>query len=334
MVVLAITYLSVVIGELVPKRLALNNPERIAAAVAAPMRLLSTIASPVVYLLSVSTEVVLRVLGIRPSNDAPVTEEELNILLEQGTQAGVFEEAEQDMVENVFRLNDWRVSTLMTSRSEIVWLDMDDPAEEIQRQITDTSHTCFPVAQSSLDNVLGIVRAKELLASSLTSHSLNLKPLVQPPLFVPEGTAVSNLVELFKEFRTGMALVLNEYGGIEGLVTLNDVLEAIVGDLPAASELTEPQVVLREDGSWLIDGMLPIDEFKEIFRLEKLPDEERDRYQTLAGFVISQMDQVPATGQHFDWDGLRFEVVDMDGRRVDKVLIMPIESQEAFTNED
>jgi putative hemolysin len=222
---------------------------------------------------------------------------------------------------------------LMTPRPEIVWLDLDDPAEEIQRQITDTSHTCFPVAQSSLDNVLGIVRAKELLTSSLTSHSFDLKALVQPPLFVPKGTAVSNLVELFKEFRTGMALVLNEYGGIEGLVTLNDVLEAIVGDVPSASELTGPQVVPREDGSWLLDGMLPLDEFKEIFRIEKLPGEERDRYQTLGGFVMSQINQIPTAGWHFDWDGLRFEVIDMDGRRVDKVLIMPIESPEAFTTD-
>ena len=180
-VVLGITYLSVVIGELVPKRIALNNPERIAAAVAAPMRLLSTIASPAVCLLSVSTEIVLRVLGIRPSNDAPVTEEEMNILLEQGTQAGVFEEAEQDMVENVFRLNDRRVSTLMTPRPETVWLDLDDPAEEIQRQIISSSHTCFLVAQGSLDNVPGIVRAKELLASSLTSHSFDLQTLGANP---------------------------------------------------------------------------------------------------------------------------------------------------------
>lgn len=320
-VVLGVTYLSLIFGELVPKRLALHNPERIAAAVAEPMRLLSVAASPVVRLLSASTDLALRVLRFRPGPDVPVTEEEIKVLLEQGTRAGMFEEAEQDMVERVFRLGDRRVNALMTPWTEIVWLDVDDAQEEIRDAITEAAYSRFPVAQESLDNVLGIVQVKELLAQSLAGRPIDLRSALRQPLFVPETMRALKLMELFKQSGTHFALVIDEYGGIQGLVTFNDVLEAIVGDIPTADEDSEPQIVQREDGSWLIDGLLSIDEMREVFDLGTLPGEERGDYQTLGGFALMHFGHIPSVSEHFHWGGLRFEVVDMDGNRIDKVLV-------------
>jgi putative hemolysin len=323
-VVLPITYLSLIMGELVPKRLALNSPERIASAIAGPMRALARLASPVVHLLGLSTEALLRGLGIRPSAEPPVTEEEIRALIEQGTRAGMFEEAEQEMVERVFRLGDRRVSAVMTPRTEIVWLDRDASLEEIQHIITESIHSRFLVAQGSLDNVLGVVHAKELLLHFLRGQPLDLAAMLLQPLYVPESMRALEVLELFKQSATHIALVVDEYGGIQGLVTPSDILEAIVGDLPVAGEPLEPLAVQREDGSWLLDGMLPVDEFKELFHLGRLPGEDQGVYQTLAGFVIMQLGRIPAVSDHFDWGGLRIEVVDMDGNRVDKVLAQPL----------
>jgi putative hemolysin len=325
LVVLGITYFSLVIGELVPKRLALNNPERIASAFGVPMRSLSVIASPVVHLLGLSTDLVLRVLGVRPSGEPPITEEEIKVLIEQGTRAGMFDEAEQDMVERVFRLGDRRVSALMTPRTKIIWLNLEDSAEEIQAKITESIYSRFPVYQGSRDNVLGMIHVKDLFDRGLGCRPLDLQEVLQHPVFVPESMRALKVLELFKQSGTPIALVIDEYGHIQGLVTLNDVLEALVGDIPTVDELTEPQAVQREDGSWLLDGMLPVDEFKEIFAVAKLPGEETEEYQTLGGFVMLYMERIPMAGDHFAWGGLRFEVVDMDGNRVDKVLVMRTE---------
>jgi putative hemolysin len=325
LVVLGITYFSLVIGELVPKRLALNNPERIASAFGVPMRSLSVIASPVVHLLGLSTDLVLRVLGVRPSGEPPITEEEIKVLIEQGTRAGMFDEAEQDMVERVFRLGDRRVSALMTPRTKIIWLNLEDSAEEIQAKITESIYSRFPVYQGSRDNVLGMIHVKDLFDRGLGCRPLDLQEVLQHPVFVPESMRALKVLELFKQSGTPIALVIDEYGHIQGLVTLNDVLEALVGDIPTVDELTEPQAVQREDGSWLLDGMLPVDEFKEIFAVAKLPGEETEEYQTLGGFVMLYMERIPMEGDHFAWGGLRFEVVDMDGNRVDKVLVMRTE---------
>lgn len=321
---LASPYLSLIIGELVPKQLALNNAERIASAIAAPMRALSMIASPAVRLLSFSTEVVLRVLSVRPSAEPPFTEEEIKVLIGQGTEAGVFEKAEHDMVKRVFRLGDQRVDALMTPRREIVWLDLGDPPEEIRRKITESSYSRFPVGQESLDSALGVVHTKDLLVCGLAGQSLDLKATLRPPLFVPESVPASKALELFKTSRMRMALVVDEYGVIQGLITLNDLLEAIVGNIPSVDESPETPAVQRADGSWLLDGMLPVDKFKEIFGLGKLPEEERGYYQTLGGFVMMHMKHIPSPGQHFEWGGLRFEVLDMDLHRVDKVLVVPV----------
>ncbi|KAB2945629.1 MAG: putative hemolysin [Candidatus Methanoperedens nitroreducens] len=320
-VVLGITYLTLVIGELVPKRIALHNPERIACTVAAPMRMLSRIASPAVHLLSISTDTVLRVLGIRPVSEQPVTEEEINILIEQGMKAGTFEEAERDMVEHVFRLGDLRAGALMTPRTEIVWLDIDDSPEETRRRIADSGHSRFPVGQGSLDNILGIVQIKDMLGRNMEGKSPDLKASLRRPLFVPESTHALKVLELFKQSGIHISLVVDEYGSVQGLVTLKDILEEIVGDIPSVEDLEEPLAVQREDGSWLLDGMLLVDDFKEIFSIKELPGE--GIYQTLGGFVLMHMGRIPAVGNHFEWSGLRFEVVDMDKNRIDKVLVMP-----------
>ena len=212
----------------------------------------------------------------------------------------------------------------MTPRHEVAWLDIEDPPEVLKKKILDCPYSRFPVAQGSLDNVLGEVDAKDLLASSLAGEPFNLKTFIRKPLYVPEIMPALKVLEVFKQSGTQMALVLDEYGSIQGLVTLTDILEAIVGDIPSAEELAEPPVVQREDGSWLLDGMLSVDEFKELFQLEDLPGEEQGLYQTLAGFVMSQIGRIPTAADHFEWTGLRFEVLDMDGPRVDKVLVLPV----------
>lgn len=321
-VVVAITYLSLIIGELVPKRFALTHPERIAMRVAQPMKVLSKIVSPVVTLLSVSTSAVLTLLRIKHPTEPPVTEDEIKVLIEQGTTAGVFEEAEQEMVERVFKLADRRVSSLMTPRLDIVWLDVDESREAIQQKVAENHYSRFPVCRDSMDQILGVAKAKDMLAFCLGSEELNLNSVLKSPLFVPESRSALQVLEVFKRSGTHMALIVNEYGSIEGLVTTNDILEAIVGDIHPANPQFESYATQREDGSWLFDGALPIDEFKEIFKSAKLPGEERADYQTLAGFILFYLGRVPRTTDHFEWNGLRFEIMDMDGNRIDKVLVM------------
>lgn len=327
MVVLTITYLSLIVGELVPKRLALNNPERIAANVAIPMRTLAAGASPVVHLLSASTDLVLRILGVGPSTEPQVTEEEIKVLIEQGTEAGTFEEAEQDMVQRVFRLGDRPVNALMTPRPDIVWLDLEDSAEENRQKMMDSCHSRFPVCQGGLDNVLGVMHVTDLLARTLSGQPLDLTISLRQPVFVPESTRGLKVLELFKQTGIHVALVVDEYGVIQGLVTLNDVLVEIVGDVPSADELDDPQAVQREDGSWLLDGMLPVDEFVELFDINELRGKHQGSYQTLGGFVMTHLGRIPAATDHFEWEGMRFEVMDMDGNRVDKVLVMPMTTE-------
>jgi putative hemolysin len=322
-VVTITTYLSLIVGELVPKRMALNNPERLAAALASPMRALSRVAYPVVHLLGRSTEFVLRMLGMKPSTESPVTEEEIRALIEEGARAGTLEEAEREMVERVFRLGDRRIGAVMTPRPEIIWLDRNAPPEAIRGTITRSAHSRFLVAQGSLDNVLGVVHAKDLLVHSLGEQAVDLTTTLQQPLYVPESMRAVKVLELFKQSGTHIALAIDEYGGIQGLVTPNDILESIVGDLPTAGEVAEPLALQREDGSWLLDGMLPVDEFKALFHLGPLPGEEQAVYHTVAGFVIMQLGRIPTAADCFEWEGLRIEVVDMDGNRVDKVLVTP-----------
>lgn len=323
-VVILTTYFSLVIGELIPKRLAMNNPEKVAVSVAGPMRFLSGLTSPIVSLLSASTDAGLRLLGVKPSAEPPVTEEEIKVLMEQGTQVGVFEVAEQDMVESVFRLGERYIDAIMTPRTEIEWLDLDEPYEELLQQVLNSRHTRFPVASGSLDNVIGILQARDLLIAHNANGKANIEELMAPPLFVPDSMAALKVLEMIKSSGVHVALVIDEYGGLLGMVTLYDILTAIVGEIPTEGLEAEPEIVQREDGSWLLDGLLAIDEFKDLLDLDDLPEEDRVGYQTLGGFVMSQIGSIPTAGQHFEWGNYRFEVMDMDGRRVDKVLATPI----------
>ncbi|MGE5839866.1 MAG: hemolysin family protein [Deltaproteobacteria bacterium] len=320
-VVVAITFFSLVLGELAPKRIALVHAERIASAVAAPMRFLSSLAFPLVRLLSLSTDLVLRVFQIKPSSEPHVTPEEIKILVEQGTALGVFEESEQDMIEGVLRLDKRPIGVFMTPRTQIVWIDVGDSQETVRGKMVNSRHSRFPVIQGSFDNVLGIVSAKDILKQFLGTQPINLRQALGPPLYVPETASALRVLDLFKREGAHFALVTDEYGGIQGLVTDRDILEAIVGELPSRDEPRESEVTLREDGSWLVDGLLDIERLKEIISVGKLPDEESGRYHTVSGFMMTQLGGIPATGEHFEWEGFRFEVMDMDGRRVDKVLI-------------
>ena len=326
-VVIGITFVSIVLGELVPKRIALHNPERIAAILAGPMIFVSRLFKPFVWILGKITEFFLKMLGIEPGKEPSVTEEEIQLLIDQGTQAGVFEEAEQDMVEGVFSLADQRVYSLMTPRPDIVWMDVSDSVEEIRQKLEQSNFSRFPVRQGSLDAIVGIVKARDLLVQSLNNEPIVLKNLLKPAFFVPETMFASRALEVLKEKGTDMLLVIDEFGALQGLLTITDILEEIVGEM----ENEEPQATQRQDGSWLLDGMLEVDEFKEIFHLPVLPHE--DEYETLSGFVMVSLGRVPQPADRFEWHGLNFEVMDMDGRRVDKVLVTTL-PQRASTAEE
>ncbi|MCC6500158.1 MAG: HlyC/CorC family transporter [Anaerolineales bacterium] len=315
LVVIAITFFSIILGELVPKRIALQNPEQIASFLATPMMMVSKIFSPFVWLLGRITDFILKTLGVKPGSEPPVTEEEIQLLIDQGTQAGVFEEAEHDMVEGVFSLDDQRVYSLMTPRTNIVYLDISDSMDEIRQKVSESEYSRFPVRQGTLDTILGIVKARDLLVKSLSGEPIRLKDMLKPAFFIPETMFASRALEVFKEKGAELLLVIDEFGGLQGLLTINDILEEIVGQM----EHEEPQATQRQDGSWLLDGMLEADEFKEIFKVTALPHE--DEYETLSGFVMMSLGRVPQAADHFEWHGLRFEVIDMDGRRVDKVLV-------------
>jgi putative hemolysin len=322
-VVLVITYLSLVIGELLPKQIALSNAERVASLIAPPMTLLAKLTSPIVYLLNASTKILMRILRVKPSSDPPVTEEEVRIMIAQGTQVGIFEPIEEEMVGQVFRLSDQRASTLITPRSEIVWLDLDDSLDDIRQKIASSGYSRFPVGRGNLDEVHGVVQARDLLAQSLAGEPIDLKAVSRPALFVPESIPVFEVLDRFKQTQSQVALVIDEYGILQGLVTLDDILEAIVGDIPDPGEVIDLEIVEREDGSWLLDGLIPIDDFIELFQIKTPPDKQDWNCQTLGGFVMMILGHVPSVGERFEWGKLHFEVVDVDGLRVDKVLVMP-----------
>lgn len=320
-IVLITTYLSLILGELVPKRIALQNPERIASLVARPMKLLSRIASPLVTFLGASTDAVLWAVGMRPSDEPPVTEEEIKAMIQQGIAAGVFEESEHDMVEGIFRLGDRRINTLMTPRTEILWLDIEDEPEVNRQKIIDSPFSRLPVGEDGLDNVIGMLNAKDLLAKILRGESFDILKAMTEPLFVPESMSASKVLDLFRETGTHITLVLDEYGGLEGLVTIQDILEQIVGDIE------EEEVVQRKDGSYLLDGMMGVDDFKELFDLDALPG-EHDSFETLAGFILLKIGSIPKEGDSLQWTNLNFEIIDMDGNRVDKVLVKVVEPED------
>lgn len=318
LVVATITYLSLVLGELVPKRIAMTHPERIAAKVAGMMNVVSIIGRPLVKLLSVSTELMLGLLGVRKSEEPPITEEEVAALIEQGAEAGVFEEEQQDLVERIFSLGDRRVSSLMVPRRKIIWLDLLDTPEENRARMAEHRHTRFVVSEGAIDQVLGIVDVKDLWSAAMSGEPLELANKVRKPLFVPENMSALDLLDRFRTSGIHLALVLDEYGGVEGLVTLNDIVEGITGELEPGEEA---RITQREDGSWLVDASVSMDDFWEELDLEERRGEERPAYHTVGGFVVERLGHIPKAGEYFEFNGLRFEVIDMDAHRVDKVLV-------------
>ena len=322
-VVIVITYFSLVLGELVPKRIGLNNPERVAIAMAGLMHKISVLTGPLVTFLSASTEALLRVLGFKPVKEPAVTEEEVRVLVREGLRSGVFQKAETEMVESVLMLDTLTVRDIMTPRAKIVFLNRDDPHETVWHKIVVSSHSNFPVYHANRDNVVGIISIKSIYANLAAGTAARIADLMTKPLVVPATQTVIQLLETFKQSGKHIALVTDEFGGIVGLVTFNDVMEAIVGDFPSLEERLKPVAKRRDDGSWLIDAMIEIPQLEKALPGLTFGDEESKDYQTLAGFVVKYLGRVPKEGETFESQGYIFEILDMDRHRVDKVLVVP-----------
>ncbi len=320
-VVLCITYLTLIIGELVPKRIALSDPEGFALFFAFPIKFLSSVLEPIVILLSASTEWILRLFGVKEQNNISISEEEIRTLVKEGAKAGVVEFGEREILERTLGLGDKKVSSLMTPRKEVVWLDVAGSYRSIRSKLVKNPHPYFPVCEGTIDKVVGVVRAEDLLIDYVKDEQFDLKKELLKPLFIPTAMDALDVLDLFKRSGIHLAMVVDEYGNIEGLVSLTDILEAIVGDIPAVDELNESEITKRDDGSWLIDGAVSIDDFKEHFKIRKMPGEKSGAYHTLAGFVVYKLGKIPTTGDTFEWDTYTFEVADMDANRVDKVLL-------------
>ena len=320
LVVVIITVLTIIFGELVPKRLGQMYPETVARLVARPMNWLSTATRPLVVLLSVCTNAVLRLLGIRGGPSRSVTEEEIAAQLEEGLDAGVIEAQEHQMVRNVFRLDDRQIGSMMVPRAEIVWLDADAPMDELMAQIAEHGHTRYPVCRGGLDDVIGVVGSHTLLQALARGDRPELAQHLQPPVFVPETLSGMELLEHFRQTSADLVFVVDEYGAVQGVITERDVLEAITGEFGTATD-EDAWAVRRDDGSWLLDGLIPVPELKDRLEIKELPEEDRGRYNTLAGMIMLLLGRLPRTADTVDWDGWRFEVVDLDGKRVDKVLV-------------
>lgn len=318
-VVMATTYLSVVIGELLPKRIGLTNPEKIAKVMAGPMNWLSRITLPFIWLLSVSNDLLIRLLGIKPSSDNQVTEEEIKAIMQEGASEGTIEEIEYDIVKNVFSTGDKRLSSLMTIRRDIIWLDVEDSPQENQRKILEYKHTAYPVCRGSIDNVLGIIYLKDLLDFIMQGHASPLRTLKKDALFLPENSKAYHALEKFMETGIQQAIVVDEYGGVAGLITINDVFGALVQDISEEDTLSE-EITPRPDGSYLIDAQLSFDEFARRFGIPNSERKELSGFNTLAGFVIHILHDIPKTGDRFIWKDHSFEIVDMDKSRIDKIL--------------
>jgi putative hemolysin len=323
--VVLITYFSVVMGELVPKRLALLNPERIALIVARPMKILATISSPLVWLLSASSNLLLWLMRAQKSTQTPITNEEIKILMDMGSEAGVFHASESHLVANVLQLDEQRVGAVMTPRKAIYSIDMNHDHHEINTMIAYCPYARVIVCDGGLDNILGILHRSDLLKSLMAAEAFNLVSLLRPPLYVPDSSTLTHLLEFFKENRGDFALIANEYGELEGLVTMSDVLKAIVGEIPHTETDFDPDVVQREDGSWLIDGSLSISRLKSVIGLNgQFPGETENSFNTVGGFILFVMEKIPRVADNFTFENWYFEVVDIDGIRIDKVFVANI----------
>ncbi|HEX2950608.1 MAG TPA: hemolysin family protein [Armatimonadota bacterium] len=317
-IVLIITYLTIIIGELAPKRIALINPERYARLVARPMSIISTIVSPLVAFLGASSDLLIKIFRIPAKAEPPVSDEEIRMLFEEGISAGVFERTEKDIVDRLFRLSDRRVNSIMTTRPDIVWLEVGEPQDEIVQTITTHDFTAYPVYEEDIDNIIGVVFAKDIVGRLLRNEMITLAEMVRKPLIFHESFHALRAIESLKQSGTHIAIVIDEYGTAQGILTLTDIFESLVGEIPS---FEEPDIVRRDDGSLLIDGFLAIDELKSALQVPSLPYEEQGNYQTLAGFIMTYLGRVPKVGDHFTWNHFCFEVVDMDANRIDRVLI-------------
>ena len=332
LVVIGLTYFSVVVGELVPKRLGLLAPETIAALIATPMNVLARVTRPLVWLLSSSSSLLLRLLGARHRGDPPVTDDEINVLMEQGAEAGVFHESEQAIVSNVLRLDEQRIAAIMTHQNDIYVLDLDEPEDVIRTNLAESPFTRIVVCRDGLDHIIGILRTADLLKLALAGEKLDIERFLRPALYVPEGVSTTHLLESFRKARQQCALIVDEYGELQGLVTLTDVLTSIVGELPSSDTAEEQDIVERTDGSWLVDGGVAIERLKQVLKIEDdLPGEDENAFNTLGGLVMYVLGRIPAVTDQFDAAGYCFEVVDMDKNRVDKMLITQLADPAAGT---
>lgn len=322
LVVAMITYFSLIVGELVPKQLSLRNPERVAVVVARPMAFLSRMATPAVVLLDASTRLCLGLFGRKTADEDTVTEEEVRTLIAEGTRAGVFEHAEKEMIERVLRLADRGVRAIMTPRVDVAWLDVDADAQTVLATLRTHGYSRYPVGRGGIDEPLGVVQAKDLLDRALSGQPFDLAATAVPAPVLPDSIDALRALEVLRGSRIHLALIVDEYGSFEGIVTAGDVLRSVVGEMDQPSP-EQAEIVRRDDGTWLVDGSLPVDELRDLLKVRALPEDED--YHTLAGFVLTRLRQVPEEGQSFVWQAWRFEVVDMDGRRIDKVLIGPAE---------
>lgn len=314
--VIFITYLSLVIGELVPKRIGLSNPEKIAKQAAAPMRVVSWLTYPFIWLLNISSTALVKLFGIR-SNEAHVTEEEIKAIISEGTEQGAIEEAEQEIIERVFHLGDRNITSLMTHRSDIVWFSIHDTVGDLKKATTEMAHTVYPVCEENIDSIKGVVLLKELF---LADDSKQLKELMQPALYVPENNSAYQLLERFKTSSRHYAFIVDEYGTLQGIITLHDILDAIVGGIVPSTE-DDYEITRRDDGSFLIDAQIPFYNFLSYFdKTDWIPEGEQE-FDTLAGFILNHLQRIPSTGEKLHWRSFDMEIIDMDGHRIDKILV-------------
>lgn len=332
LLVLVLTYFTVVIGELLPKRIGVMHPEAVATAIARPMRWLTHLASPLVKLFSVSANVLLRLLSITPPANDPVTPDELKVLIQEGADAGIFDKTERDIMTNVFRLAERRTSAIMTPRTDIAYLDANDPPDVIRAKILEEPHAFYPIVETHLDHVMGVLSAKDIMARVLAGEDIEPTTLMHRALIVPESISILQMLDSFRQNPAQIAFIADEYGSILGIVTQNSVVEAIVGEMPTLEERHEPDMVMRDDGSWLVNGTMAADDLSEKLRLPEMP--ERNHFDSVGGFALIQLQRIPNVGDKFQWANTTFEVVDMDGKRIDKLLVTPPQRSMAADEQD
>lgn len=336
-VVVLSTYLTLVIGEIVPKVIALNDPERVSLKVAKPMLILTKVSKPISMILAKSSSFLLWVMRIENNADDIVTEEEIELMIKEGREDGTIEQEEEDIIKRVFKLDDQKVESIMTPRNEIIWIDLEDERDINKVKIIESKRSIFPIASGELDDFIGVVQAKDILSVMFSDEEFDVHKIVKEPLVVSEHLETLELLKEFKENQeyVHMSLVVDEFGSVEGLITLNDLLEGIVGDIPGIDEEAEPQAIQRDDGTWLIDGRYPIDRFKELFDFkDTLPDEEEDNYTTLAGFILSLSGTIPDEEDKYECGRFIFEIIDIDGHQIDKVLVTDLGPEEPMPSEE